>query len=68
MVKISEWTTYFPISDRNGFGANIWIPALAIDGYVVGPHEVFDFWNAIGPITREKGYVDGGAIINGRTA
>jgi vancomycin resistance protein YoaR len=67
MVKISEWTTYFPISDRNGFGANIWIPALAIDGYVVGPHEMFDFWNAIGPITREKGYVDGGAIINGRT-
>ena len=67
MQKISEWTTYFPISDRNGFGANIWIPALTIDGYVVGPHETFDFWDAIGPVTREKGYVDGGAIINGKT-
>ena len=67
MVKISAWTTYFPITERNGFGVNIWIPALIIDGYVVGPHETFDFWNAIGPVTREKGYLDGGAIINGKT-
>jgi vancomycin resistance protein YoaR len=67
MQKISEWTTYFPISERNGFGANIWIPALTMDGTVVGPHETFDFWNAIGPITREKGYVDGGVIINGKS-
>ena len=67
MVKISEWQTYFPIGVKNGFGANIWIPALAIDGYVVGPHETFDFWKAIGPVTREAGYRDGGAIINGRT-
>jgi vancomycin resistance protein YoaR len=69
MVKLphGEWTTYFPISEKNGFGANIWIPALEIDGYVVGPHETFDFWDAIGPVTRERGYRDGGAIINGRT-
>ncbi len=67
MVKISEWQTYFPISEKNGFGANIWIPALEIDGYVVGPHETFDFWDAIGPVTRARGYRDGGAIINGRT-
>lgn len=67
MVKISEWKTYFPISEKNGFGANIWIPALEIDGYVVGPHETFDFWDAIGPVTRDRGYRDGGAIINGRT-
>jgi vancomycin resistance protein YoaR len=67
MTLISSWTTYFPISERNGFGANIWIPALTIDGTVVGPHETFDFWDAIGPVTRAKGYVDGGAIINGKT-
>jgi vancomycin resistance protein YoaR len=67
MVKVSEWKTYFPIGEKNGFGANIWIPALEIDGYVVGPHETFDFWDAIGPVTRERGYRDGGAIINGRT-
>ena len=62
-----EWQTYFPIGIKNGYGANIWIPALEIDGYVVGPRETFDFWEAIGPVTRERGYRDGGAIINGRT-
>jgi vancomycin resistance protein YoaR len=67
MKKISSWTTYFFITERNHFGANIWIPALDIDGYVVGPHEKFDFWNAIGPVTRAHGYGDGGAIINGKT-
>jgi vancomycin resistance protein YoaR len=67
MTKISSWTTYFPISEKNGFGNNIWIPALDIDGYVVGPGETFDFWKAVGPVTRARGYRDGGAIINGKT-
>jgi vancomycin resistance protein YoaR len=67
MRKISSWTTYFPVSEKNGFGANIWIPARLIDGYVVPPRGTFDFWEAVGPVTRDKGYKDGGAIINGRT-
>ena len=67
MKKISSWTTYFPISEKNGFGANIWIPARLIDGYVVAPRGKFDFWDAVGPVTRAKGYKSGGAIINGRT-
>jgi vancomycin resistance protein YoaR len=67
MKRISRWTTYFPIGIKNGFGANIWIPARLIDGYVVAPGATFDFWRAVGPVTREKGYRDGGAIINGRT-
>ena len=67
MRKISEWTTYFQITEKNGFGANIWIPALDLDGHVVAPGDTFDFWEAIGPVTRERGYRDGGAIINGRT-
>jgi vancomycin resistance protein YoaR len=67
MKKISTWTTYFPISDHNAFGANIWIPALTIDGTVVGPGETFDFWNAVGTVSRAKGYGDGGAIIDGHT-
>jgi vancomycin resistance protein YoaR len=67
MERISTWTTWFPIGEKNGYGANIWIPAVDIDGYVVGPGEVFDFWKAVGPVTRERGYRDGGAIINGRT-
>jgi vancomycin resistance protein YoaR len=67
MRRISEWTTYFPISEKNGFGANIWIPARLINGYVVAPGATFDFWKAVGPVTRAKGYRSGGAIINGRT-
>ncbi|MEK6719151.1 MAG: VanW family protein [Chloroflexota bacterium] len=67
MKKLSSWTTYFPIGEKNGFGANIWIPARDIDGYVVAPGAWFDFWAAVGPITRERGYRDGGAIINGKT-
>jgi vancomycin resistance protein YoaR len=61
------WTTYFPIGIKNGQGKNIWIPARDIDGYVVLPGATFDFWKAIGPVTREHGYTDGGAIINGKT-
>jgi vancomycin resistance protein YoaR len=67
MRKVSEWTTYFPIGIKNGQGANIWIPANDIDGTVVLPGQWFDFWDALGPVTRERGYKDGGAIINGRT-
>ncbi len=67
MRAISQWKTYFPLTIKNGFGANIWIPALTIDGYVVGPREEFSFWKAVGTVSREKGYKQGGAIINGRT-
>jgi vancomycin resistance protein YoaR len=67
MKAISSHTTWFPISERNHWGANIWIPALDIDGTVVAPGEEFDFWKAVGPVTRARGYGDGGAIINGKT-
>ncbi|GAC1665681.1 MAG: VanW family protein [Candidatus Limnocylindrales bacterium] len=67
MREISRWTTPFFIGLSNNFGANIWIPTLDIDGTVVGPGETFDFWNAVGPISRARGYGDGGAIINGKT-
>jgi vancomycin resistance protein YoaR len=67
MRKVSSWTTYFPIGIKNAFGANIWIPAMDLNGHVVAPGATFDFWESIGPVTRERGYRDGGAIINGRT-
>ncbi len=67
MRKLTQHVTPFPIGEKNGFGANIWIPARLIDGYVVAPRATFDFWDAVGPVTRAKGYKSGGAIINGRT-
>ena len=64
---LGTWTTVFQPAAHNGFGANIWIPAAAIDGYIVKPGETFSFWKAVGPITPAKGYKLGGAIIDGRT-
>ncbi len=66
-LRTGKWTTWFHIYERNGFGANIWIPAKLLNGYVVGPGETFDFWKAVGPVTRAQGYKNGGAIINGKT-
>jgi vancomycin resistance protein YoaR len=67
MTRISTWTTWFPISDHNFFGANIWIPALLINGTVVGPGETFDFWNTVGAVNTARGFGPGGAIVNGHT-
>ncbi len=67
MKPISSWTTWFPIDAPHGYGANIWIPAKLINGYVLGPGEKFDFWKAVGPVTTAKGFRRGGAIVNGHT-
>jgi hypothetical protein len=61
------WTTYYEVSESNGFGNNISIPARDINGTVVAPGAVFDFWQSIGPVTYARGYRDGGAIINGHS-
>ena len=67
MKRLAGWTTNFHRYEANGFGANISIPTADINGYVVRPGAVFDFWQALGPVTYERGYRDGGAILNGRT-
>lgn len=67
MQMVSSWTTYYVSGVSNGFGANISIPAHDIDGTTVAPGEWFGFWGALGPITRERGYTDGGVILNGRS-
>lgn len=64
---VGAWTTRFVSSERNGFGNNIRIPARLINGTVVGPGQVFDFWQAVGPVTFARGFRMGGIIENGRT-
>jgi vancomycin resistance protein YoaR len=67
MRMVSSWTTTYVVNDGNGFGANISIPAWDLDGYNLAPGEWFSFWGGIGPVTVERGYRYGGAIINGRS-
>ena len=66
-MRIGTWTTYYFPGVSNGFGANISVPAQALDGKVIAPGANFDFWRDIGPVTVERGYRYGGAIINGRS-
>jgi vancomycin resistance protein YoaR len=67
MVNLGSWTTYFPISERNAFGANIWRPAELIDGTVLSPGESFDWWDAIWPVTTARGFGMGGIIRTDHT-
>jgi vancomycin resistance protein YoaR len=67
MQMVSSWTTNYVVGEGNGFGNNISIPAWDIDGTNVAPGEWFSFWGGIGPVTVERGYQYGGAIINGRS-
>ena len=67
MKQISTWTTYYQAGPSNGYGANITIPTRTIDGYVLAPGAVFDFWQAIGVVSAATGYRPGGAIINGKS-
>jgi len=67
MRLVSSWTTYYVPGDGNGYGNNISIGAWDLDGYNIAPGEWFSFWNGIGPVTLERGYRYGGAIINGRS-
>ncbi|MDQ2966555.1 MAG: VanW family protein [Chloroflexota bacterium] len=67
MTRISTWTVRFSAGERNGFGNNIMIPARLINGTIVKPGELFDFWRAVGPVTAARGFRMGGIIQGGRT-
>jgi vancomycin resistance protein YoaR len=67
MKRLSSWKTWFPIADRNYWGANIWIPAKLINGTVLQPGETFEWWRAVGPVTRARGFGPGGYIAGDHT-
>ena len=67
MARLGRWTTWFPISDRNYFGANIWLPARIIDGTLILPGRRFEWWSALGPITPARGFGPGGIIKSNYT-
>ena len=67
MQMVSSWTTHYVPGEGNGFGNNINIPAFDIDGRNLAPGEWFSFWDSIGPVTVERGFMYGGVIIGGRS-
>jgi vancomycin resistance protein YoaR len=67
MSRLGSWKTWFPVSERNYFGANIWLPARIIDGTVLRPGQTFEWWRAIGPVTPSRGFGPGGFIAGNHT-
>lgn len=67
VTLVGAWTTRFSPSESNAFGANIRLPARFINGTVVQPGGVFDFWGTVGPVTFARGFGMGGIIEGGRT-
>ncbi|HEX2754726.1 MAG TPA: peptidoglycan binding domain-containing protein, partial [Candidatus Limnocylindrales bacterium] len=67
MVKLGSWTTYYQVAAHNGFGANITVPTRVLDGTVVAPGAVFDFWAGLGEVSLRTGYKLGGAIVGGHS-
>ncbi len=67
MKMLGTWKTWFPISDHNFFGANIWQPARIIDGTVLRPGQRFEWWSAVGPVSPSRGFGPGGFIAGDHT-
>ena len=67
MALLGSWKTWFPISDRNYWGANIWLPAQIINGTVLLPGQTFDWWRAVGTPTPARGFGPGGYIAGDHT-
>lgn len=64
-MLLGTWTTHFIPSVLNGNGINIRIPAARVNGMVVKPGQLFQFIDAIGPVT-DPPYAKGAYIKNGQ--
>jgi hypothetical protein len=62
MAVLGSWTVTYAVGPENGDGANIEIPLRRLDGVVIKPGATFDFWRAVGEVSRRTGYRPGGII------
>ena len=67
MVIIGQKTVFFFPGESNGFGANIRVPAINLNGQVVAPGAQFSFLRAVGPIDEAHGFAMGGVILHGKS-
>ena len=63
LVLLGSWTVAYVVGPANGQGANIVIPLRRLDGLVIRPGATFDFWTAVGEVTRRTGYRLGAIIV-----
>jgi hypothetical protein len=63
LVLLSSWTVAYVVGPPNGDGANIVIPLRHLDGLVIKPASTFDFWRAVGEVSRRTGYRQGAVIV-----
>ncbi|HEX3015060.1 MAG TPA: VanW family protein [Desulfobacteria bacterium] len=62
---VATYTTHFDASNA-GRSTNLRVAAMALDGVVVKPGEVFSFNKVVGPRSSEAGYKNALIIVNGQ--
>jgi vancomycin resistance protein YoaR len=62
MTRLGAWTTRFELSERNYWGANIWLPARYANGTLLQPGQRFEWFSAVGPVVPSRGFGSGGVI------
>jgi vancomycin resistance protein YoaR len=62
LVLLDSWTVMYTVGPDNGDGANVRIPLRRLDGAVIEPGATFDFWRAVGEVSRRTGYRRGAVI------
>jgi hypothetical protein len=63
LVLLGSWTVEYVVGPENGGGANIEIPLRHLDHHVIRPGATFDFWKAVGEVSRRTGYRRGAIIV-----
>ena len=66
MRPISSFSVYYWVIVNNHWGGNIEAPATKINGTVVAPGEIFDFWKVVGDLRKLPGAGPGNAIEGGK--
>ena len=61
-MLLGSATVVYDLGPENGDGVNIAIPLHRLDGFVIRPGATFDFWTAVGTVSRRTGYRLGGII------
>ena len=62
LVLLGSWTVRYTVGRENGDGANVRVPLRHLDGLVIAPGATFDFWHAVGDVSRRTGYRSGAVI------